>query len=99
MCGSPHLYGGFFHGQKRNPQQHVELFVEVIFMAIRNNLKDIRYDNRMDQKQFSSYLGVNQSLYNRWERQNTQPSVEWLLKISKRINKPIEDIVYLEESE
>jgi putative transcriptional regulator len=68
-------------------------------VAIRNRLKEIRHDHRMDQTQFAEFLGVNRSLYNRWERQQTQPNPEWILKIAQKVNKSVEDIFYLDESD
>jgi putative transcriptional regulator len=76
-----------------------ETVLEVKILAVRNNLKDIRYDHRMNQMEFAEYIGVNRSLYNRWEKQHTQPNVVWLLKISKILKKSIEEIVYLDGPE
>jgi len=53
----------------------------------------------MNQVEFADYLGVNRQLYNRWEKQVVQPSLEWVLKISKRLGKSVEEIVYLEEED
>lgn len=68
-------------------------------MSIKNRLKDIRFEHKMKQTEFAEYLGVNRQLYNRWENQDIQPGLEWVLKLSKRLNIPVEDIVYLEEPE
>ncbi|GAB6932197.1 helix-turn-helix transcriptional regulator [Calditerricola satsumensis] len=72
---------------------------EVGGMAVRNRLKELRHDHRMNQVEFADYLGVNRQLYNRWEKQAVQPSLEWVLKIAKRLGKPVEEIVYLEEED
>ncbi|WP_380026701.1 helix-turn-helix transcriptional regulator [Effusibacillus consociatus] len=66
-------------------------------MAVRNRLKEIRHDHRMNQIEFAEYIGAARQLYNRWENQTTQPSLEWVLRIAKRTGRPVEDIVYLEE--
>ncbi|MEJ8548134.1 helix-turn-helix transcriptional regulator [Brevibacillus borstelensis] len=68
-------------------------------MTVKNRLKDIRHDHRMNQIEFSEFLGVNRQLYNRWENQATQPSLEWVLRISKKIQRPLEEIIYLDEPE
>ncbi|SFU40830.1 helix-turn-helix transcriptional regulator [Alicyclobacillus macrosporangiidus] len=68
-------------------------------MAVRNRLKELRHDNRMNQTEFAELLGVNRQLYNRWERQVAQPSVEWVLRISAKLGVPMEQIVYLDDSE
>lgn len=53
----------------------------------------------MNQIEFAAHLNVNRQLYNRWENQATQPSLEWILKIAQKLNKQVEDIVYLDEAE
>lgn len=67
-------------------------------MPVRNRLKELRHDNRMNQTEFSDFLGVSRHVYNRWERQTAQPSVEWVLRISARLEVPVERIVYLEDN-
>mgnify|MGYP001375886286 FL=1 len=66
-------------------------------MAVKNRLKDIRHDHRMNQTQFAMHIGVSQPLYNRWENQRSQPNQEWMLKLAKRLNIRVEDIFYLED--
>lgn len=53
----------------------------------------------MNQIEFAEYIGASRQMYNRWENQVTQPSLEWVLRIAKRTGRPVEHIVYLEESE
>jgi DNA-binding XRE family transcriptional regulator len=69
-------------------------FLEVKDVAVKNRLKDIRFEHKMNQTEFAEYLGVNRQLYNRWERQTSQPNAEWLLRIVKKIEKPLEEIIY-----
>lgn len=67
-------------------------------MQVSNNLRDIRYkEYALDQKEFSELLGVSNTLYNKWERQRSQPSLEFALLIAKRLNRPVEEIFYLSE--
>ena len=66
-------------------------------MAVKNRLRDIRFEMKMDQNDFSELLGVGQSLYNKWEKNRSQPNVESLLKLAKALKRPVEDIVYLDE--
>ncbi|WP_010278744.1 helix-turn-helix transcriptional regulator [Paenibacillus senegalensis] len=68
-------------------------------MAVKNNLKDIRFENKMNQTEFARMLGVNRQLYNRWENQEIQPGLEWVIKLSKRLGRPMEDIVFLDDAE
>ena len=66
---------------------------------LKNNLKSYRHRQEMNQKEFAAYLGVSLSLYNNWERQHRQPSLEWALKLAKRLNCHVDDIVELEDTE
>nr|WP_208459942.1 helix-turn-helix transcriptional regulator [Clostridium botulinum] len=50
------------------------------------------------QKDFAEFLGISPYQYNRYEKNVSQPSVEILYNISKKINKKIEDIIEVEES-
>lgn len=51
------------------------------------------------QKDFADYIGVSQANYNKWENNSSQPGMEAILKIARKINMKIEEIVYLEEDE
>lgn len=68
-------------------------------MAIKNTLRDIRFDMKMDQNDFADFLGVSRTLYNRWERNNAQPSLEWAIKISNKTNRPIQDFIQVDPLE
>ena len=63
---------------------------------IRNKLKSYRHKHEMNQREFSAFLGVNHSLYNRWEKQHGQPSREWLFKLAAKLECKIEDLITLE---
>ena len=60
---------------------------------LRNRLKSYRHKHEMNQKEFADFLGVNKSLYNRWEKQHGQPSREWLIKIAIKLECKIEDLI------
>lgn len=64
---------------------------------IMNKLKSIRHEHEMNQIQFADLLGVGRSLYNRWENQKVQPELETVLRIAKKLQRPVEQIVYLVE--
>ncbi|PYI57003.1 helix-turn-helix transcriptional regulator [Paenibacillus flagellatus] len=66
-------------------------------MVVKNRLKEIRHDHRMNQVEFAELLGVGRSLYNRWENQHVQPELETVLRIAKVVKLPVEQIVYLDE--
>jgi putative transcriptional regulator len=63
--------------------------------VVRNNLKNIRYEHKMNQGEFAEFLGMAQSQYSRYERQKEQPSLETALKISEKINRSVNDICYM----
>ena len=66
-------------------------------MNAKNYLREIRHGLLIDsQKEFAEFLGIAQSQYNKYEK-GYQPTLASALKIAKRLNKPVEDIFYLEE--
>lgn len=65
-------------------------------MPAKNRLNEIRHTLRIDkQKTMADKLGLNQAQYNRYERQEMQPSLEIALKIAKMLNKSVEEIFYI----
>lgn len=48
----------------------------------------------MNQTQFAEYLGTTIHVYNGWEQQRRQPSLEWALRIANKLNCYVEDIFY-----
>jgi putative transcriptional regulator len=61
-------------------------------MSVVNNLKEIRHDYRMNQTEFASFLEISIHQYNRYEKQAIQPSLEIALKISQKVNRPVNEI-------
>lgn len=66
---------------------------------LRNRLKSFRHKLEMNQKEFAAFLGVNVSLYNNWERQHRQPSLEWALKVADKLKCHVDDICFIEDTE
>ena len=66
-------------------------------MAVKNRLKEIRHDHRMNQVEFANFLGLSQYQYNRYELQRQQPTLEGALKISEILGMPVEKIFYLDK--
>ena len=67
-------------------------------MAAKNRLREIRHEMMIDkQNEMADLLGIQQQQYNRYEKQNVQPSLEVALRMAKKIKKSVEDIFYLEE--
>lgn len=65
---------------------------------VKNRLKYWRHQFQMNQTEFANYLGLQQAQYNRYERQVVQPTLETALRIANRIQQPIEDIFYLDDT-
>ena len=69
-------------------------------MGVKNKLLEIRLKmGYKKQKDFADYIGVSQANYNKWENNSSQPGMETILKIAKKIDLKIEDVVYLEDEE
>jgi len=66
-------------------------------MAVKNRLKEIRHDRRMNQIQFAEFLGVAQYQYNRYELQRQQRTYDMALRIAENLNMPVEQIFYLDK--
>lgn len=68
-------------------------------MGVKNRLKEIRHQKFFDKKKdIAEFLGLAPGNYSRYEHQHVQPSLEMVLKMAKKLNLNVEDIVYLEES-
>lgn len=50
-------------------------------------------------KEFADFLEINNQQYSRYEANKSQPSLEIVYKAAKKLNIPIEDIVYDEQEE
>lgn len=65
---------------------------------VKNKLLNIRLNlGYKKQKDFADHIGVSQASYNKWENNSSQPGVETILQIAKKLNIKIEDIICLEE--
>jgi len=61
-------------------------------MLLRNNLKSWRHKMEVNQKEFAAFLEIDGKLYNRWERQKSQPSLQMALKISIKLRCTVNDL-------
>lgn len=68
-------------------------------MPLKNRLKSFRHKMEMNQVEFASFLGVNQSHYNKWENQKLQPTLEMALKISEKLKCTVNDLFYFTPDE
>ncbi|WP_208461156.1 helix-turn-helix transcriptional regulator [Clostridium botulinum] len=48
-------------------------------------------------KDFADFLEINSQQYSRYESNKSQPSLEIIYKVAKKLNMHIEDIIYEEE--
>ena len=70
----------------------------MITLSIKNNLEKIRLENGFKfQKDFADFLELSQYQYNRYERNERQPSLEIAIRISKKLNIDVREIFYLED--
>lgn len=66
-------------------------------MGVKNRLKEIRMKEYMlNMKEFCKIVKVNYRQYTSYEK-GVVPNPETMLRIAKALNKPVEDIFYLDE--
>jgi putative transcriptional regulator len=67
-------------------------------MTIKNRLRKIRHELKIDKQiDMARLLGLRQEQYNIYELQRSQPSLEIALRIAKKLNRPVEEIFWLED--
>lgn len=65
---------------------------------MKNKLKEIRMkEYMMNQKEFYNMIGVSKSTYSQIESNKQQGNIETILKISKALSRPVEEIWFLED--
>ena len=70
----------------------------MVYYMVRNRLKEIRMkEYMMAPGEFAKYLGISIRMYSAYENSHSNPTIEGCLKISKILNKNINDIWYLDE--
>lgn len=67
-------------------------------MAIKNKLKEIRMQEYLidSKSEFARQLGVEIHTYIKWEAGKSTPNLEKALEVSKKLNRKIDEIWYLE---
>lgn len=60
---------------------------------ISENIKKIRIENNLSQKEFANLLSVSNKTVSHWESGYTEPSLEIVIKIKKTLNVAYEDIL------
>lgn len=64
---------------------------------IKNNLKKIRENQGLTQRQIAEKLYIATSAYSNWERGECRPSIEMILELEKIFKCDFHDMFYEEE--
>mgnify|MGYP000145194970 CR=1 FL=1 len=70
---------------------------EGIFMAVTNNIREIREQRGIYQDDLASAIGYSTKTVGRIERGDNTPSAEFMLRISKYFNMLVEDVFHVED--
>ncbi|EKQ56407.1 MULTISPECIES: helix-turn-helix domain-containing protein [unclassified Clostridium] len=66
-------------------------------MGVKNRLKEIRMrEYLMAPGEFAKLLGMSIKTYSGWENEYSRPTLEKALEVSKKLNKDVNEIWYLE---
>lgn len=57
------------------------------------NLKSVRLENGLTQKQVAQHLGVVESCYANWEQGRTEPNIEMLRKLSNLLQIKVDELL------
>lgn len=65
---------------------------------VKNRLREIRHELMIDKQiDMARLLGLRQEQYNIYELQRAQPSLEIALRIAKKLNRPVEEIFWIDD--
>ena len=70
---------------------------EGIFMAVTNNIREIREQRGIYQDDLAAAIGFSTKTVGRIERGDSTPSAEFMLRISKYFNMLVEDVFHVED--
>lgn len=75
------------------------VFVNMKYMdtVFCNNLKNVRKDCNLTQKQVAKLLGVVESCYANWEQGRTEPSIDMLRKLSEVFKVSVDSLLGITE--
>lgn len=62
-------------------------------MRFADNLKQIRIDSNLSQKEFSNLLEIDIRTLSNWEQDLSRPNVKKLLFVSEKLNISLDDLV------
>ena len=70
---------------------------EGIFMAVTNNIREIREQRGIYQDDLAAAIGYSTKTVGRIERGDSTPSAEFMLRISKYFDMLVEDVFHVED--
>jgi transcriptional regulator with XRE-family HTH domain len=69
-----------------------------VIYLVKNKLLEIRLSRGYKkQKEFAEYINIKSNRYSKMENNVQQPTLEQVILISRKLNIPIEEIVYWED--
>ena len=83
-----------------NKKISIEISIELkegIFMAVTNNIREIREQRGIYQDDLAAAIGYSTKTVGRIERGDSTPSAEFMLRISKYFNMMVEDVFHVED--
>ena len=60
---------------------------------VSHQLRKLRKTKKLTQKEIASKLNIDRSTYSYWENAKTEPSIKYLIKLSKIYDVTIDDII------
>ena len=67
--------------------------VEIDMSEFAKRLKELREERKITQSRLSELLGIDPRAYNRWERSDTVPQLETLVKIADVLQVTLDELV------
>jgi putative transcriptional regulator len=89
----------FLKAQLSHAQDYLSvlMIMEGIFMAVTNNIREIREQRGIYQNDLAAAIGYSTKTVGRIERGDSTPSAEFMLQISKYFNMLVEDVFHVED--
>ncbi|EEC56617.1 DNA-binding helix-turn-helix protein [[Bacteroides] pectinophilus ATCC 43243] len=96
LCNQTIFQSSFSFSFKDNKKISIEL-KEGIFMAVTNNIREIREQRGIYQDDLAAAIGYSAKTVGRIEHGDSTPSAEFMLRISKYFNMLVEDVFHAED--
>lgn len=66
------------------------------YIKIGKRIKQVRKQNKIQQKEMAHILGISQSAYSNYENENREPSFKVILQFCEHFGMSIDDILSME---